>query len=165
MLFGTLLLFNILRSGKWAAFFLLCTRVCQHLRISWTCTDQGHDWWWGRQEVDQTTHAWLWATRCSENSFCTMAVELELFRSHCYSLYSWWSSFRVTELKVLHNEIFKRLLGMPSLHWSLPELSVLVANADTPCAVSMSCGAAPSGKHVEAREVIHRDWLKLYFHL
>ncbi|KAG0721460.1 hypothetical protein GWK47_046434 [Chionoecetes opilio] len=43
---------------------------------------------------------------------------MELFRSHCYSIYcnSLWSQFKVAtlnRLKVCHNDILKRLLGLP----------------------------------------------------
>ena len=49
-------------------------------------------------------------------SFCSLEVKLELFRSHCYSLYcnSLWSRYRVAtlhKLKVCHNDILKRLAG------------------------------------------------------
>ncbi|KAG0714156.1 Integrin beta-1-B [Chionoecetes opilio] len=45
-------------------------------------------------------------------------VKMELFRSHCYSIYcnSLWSRFKVATLnclKVCHNDILKRLLGLP----------------------------------------------------
>ncbi|KAG0720448.1 hypothetical protein GWK47_044889 [Chionoecetes opilio] len=43
---------------------------------------------------------------------------MELFRSHCYSIYcnSLWSRYKVAtmnRLKVCHNDILKRLLGLP----------------------------------------------------
>ncbi|KAG0697857.1 hypothetical protein GWK47_026209 [Chionoecetes opilio] len=51
-------------------------------------------------------------------SYCSMEVKLELFRSHCYSIYcnSLWSRFKVAilnRLKVCHNYIIKRLLELP----------------------------------------------------
>ncbi|KAG0711122.1 hypothetical protein GWK47_021243 [Chionoecetes opilio] len=52
-------------------------------------------------------------------NFPTVAeVKMELFRSHCYSIYcnSLWSRFKVATmncLKVCHNDILKRLLGLP----------------------------------------------------
>ena len=51
-------------------------------------------------------------------SFCSREVKLELFRSYCYSLYcnSLWSRYRVASLnrlRVCHNDILKRLLGLP----------------------------------------------------
>ncbi|KAG0715954.1 hypothetical protein GWK47_010774 [Chionoecetes opilio] len=51
-------------------------------------------------------------------SYCSREVKIELFRSHCYSIYcnSLWSQFRVAtlnRLKVCHNDILKRLLGLP----------------------------------------------------
>ena len=51
-------------------------------------------------------------------SYCSREVKLELFRSHCYSLYcnSLWSRYKVASmnrLKVCHNDILKRLLGLP----------------------------------------------------
>ena len=51
-------------------------------------------------------------------SFCTTAVKLELFRSYCYSLYcnALWARYKVTtlnKLRVCHNDILKRLLGVP----------------------------------------------------
>ena len=51
-------------------------------------------------------------------SFCSQEVKLELFRSHCYSVYcnSLWSQYRVASmnrLRVCHNDILKRLLRLP----------------------------------------------------
>ncbi|KAG0694545.1 hypothetical protein GWK47_027191 [Chionoecetes opilio] len=51
-------------------------------------------------------------------SYCSREVKMELFRSHCYSIYcnSLWSRFRMAtlnRLKVCHNDILKRLLGLP----------------------------------------------------
>ncbi|KAG0710111.1 hypothetical protein GWK47_015027 [Chionoecetes opilio] len=51
-------------------------------------------------------------------SYCSREVKTELFRSHCYSIYcnSLWSRFKVAtlnRLKVCHNDILKRLLGLP----------------------------------------------------
>ena len=51
-------------------------------------------------------------------SFCSKEVKLALFRSHCYSLYcnSLWSRYKVasiSRLRVCHNDILKRLLGLP----------------------------------------------------
>ncbi|KAG0723345.1 hypothetical protein GWK47_042893 [Chionoecetes opilio] len=51
-------------------------------------------------------------------SYCSREVKMELFRSHCYSIYcnSLWSRFRVAtlnRLKVCHNDILKRFLGLP----------------------------------------------------
>ncbi len=51
-------------------------------------------------------------------SFCSREVKLELFRSHCYSLYcnSLWSRYKaatMNRLKVCHNDILKRLLRVP----------------------------------------------------
>ncbi|KAG0728035.1 hypothetical protein GWK47_033299 [Chionoecetes opilio] len=51
-------------------------------------------------------------------SYCSREVKIELFRSHCYSIYcnSLWSRFKVATLnclKVCHNDILKRLLGLP----------------------------------------------------
>ncbi|KAG0720336.1 hypothetical protein GWK47_048720 [Chionoecetes opilio] len=51
-------------------------------------------------------------------SYCCREVKMELFRSHYYSIYcnSLWSRFRVAtlnRLKVCHNDILKRLLGLP----------------------------------------------------
>ncbi len=51
-------------------------------------------------------------------SLCSQEVKMELFRSHCYSLYcnSLWSRYRaatIKKLKVCHNDILKRLLGLP----------------------------------------------------
>ncbi|KAG0719178.1 hypothetical protein GWK47_051031 [Chionoecetes opilio] len=51
-------------------------------------------------------------------SYCSREVKMELFRSHCYSIYcnSLWSRFKVAtlnRLKVCHNDILKRLLGLP----------------------------------------------------
>ncbi|KAG0713961.1 hypothetical protein GWK47_015039 [Chionoecetes opilio] len=51
-------------------------------------------------------------------SYCSREVKMELFRSHCYSIYcnSLWSRYKVATmncLKVCHNDIFKRLLGLP----------------------------------------------------
>lgn len=50
-------------------------------------------------------------------TFCTREVILELFRSYCYSLYcnSLWSNYRIAtinKLRVCHNDILKRLLGI-----------------------------------------------------
>ncbi|KAG0714091.1 Major facilitator superfamily domain-containing protein 6 [Chionoecetes opilio] len=51
-------------------------------------------------------------------SYCSREVKMELFRSHCYSIYcnSLWSRYKVAtmnRLKVCHNDILKRLLGLP----------------------------------------------------
>ncbi|KAG0728202.1 hypothetical protein GWK47_032976 [Chionoecetes opilio] len=51
-------------------------------------------------------------------SSCSREVKMELFRSHCYSIYcnSLWSRYKVAtmnRLKVCHNDILKRLLGLP----------------------------------------------------
>ena len=59
-------------------------------------------------------------------SFCSPEVKLELFRSHCYSLYcnSLWSRYRVASmnrLRVCHNDILKRLLRLP--RWTSSSLA------------------------------------------
>jgi len=59
-------------------------------------------------------------------SYCSREVKLELFRSHCYSLYcnSLWSRYKVAtlkRLKVCHNDILKRLLGLP--RWTSSSLA------------------------------------------
>ncbi|KAG0716442.1 hypothetical protein GWK47_009723 [Chionoecetes opilio] len=51
-------------------------------------------------------------------SYCSREVKMELFRSYCYSIYcnSLWSRYKVAtlnRLKVCHNDILKRLLGLP----------------------------------------------------
>ncbi|KAG0724982.1 hypothetical protein GWK47_004856 [Chionoecetes opilio] len=51
-------------------------------------------------------------------SYCSREVKIELFRSHCYSIYcnSLWSQYKMAtmnRLKVCHNDILKRLLGLP----------------------------------------------------
>ncbi|KAG0727279.1 hypothetical protein GWK47_035010 [Chionoecetes opilio] len=51
-------------------------------------------------------------------SYCSREVKMELFRSHCYPIYcnSLWSRYKVAtvnRLKVCHNDILKRLLGLP----------------------------------------------------
>ncbi|KAG0712737.1 hypothetical protein GWK47_017775 [Chionoecetes opilio] len=51
-------------------------------------------------------------------SYCSREVKMELFRSHCYSIYcnSLGSRYKVatiTRLKVCHNDILKRLLRLP----------------------------------------------------
>ncbi|KAG0717663.1 hypothetical protein GWK47_053980 [Chionoecetes opilio] len=51
-------------------------------------------------------------------SYCSRDVKIEIFRSHCYSIYcnSLWSRFKVAtmnRLKVCRNDIFMRLLGLP----------------------------------------------------
>ncbi|KAG0715726.1 hypothetical protein GWK47_011270 [Chionoecetes opilio] len=51
-------------------------------------------------------------------SYCSREVKMELFRSHCYSIYcnSLWSRYKVATLnrpKVCHNDILKWLLGLP----------------------------------------------------
>ncbi|KAG0714564.1 hypothetical protein GWK47_013886 [Chionoecetes opilio] len=51
-------------------------------------------------------------------SYCSREMKMELFRSYCYSIYcnSLWSRFKVAtlnHLKVCHNDILKRLLGLP----------------------------------------------------
>ncbi|KAG0714560.1 hypothetical protein GWK47_013897 [Chionoecetes opilio] len=51
-------------------------------------------------------------------SYCSREVKMEIFRSHCYSIYcnSLWSRFKVAtlnRLKVCHNDILKRILGLP----------------------------------------------------
>ncbi|KAG0718217.1 Variant surface antigen E [Chionoecetes opilio] len=58
--------------------------------------------------------------------YCSREVKMELFRSHCYSIYcnSLWSRFKVAalnRLKVCHNVILKRLLGLP--RWSSSSLA------------------------------------------
>ncbi|KAG0727095.1 hypothetical protein GWK47_035364 [Chionoecetes opilio] len=50
--------------------------------------------------------------------FSSREVKMELFRSHCYSIHcnSLWSRFNLAtlnRLKVCHNDILKRLLGLP----------------------------------------------------
>ncbi|KAG0721844.1 hypothetical protein GWK47_045614 [Chionoecetes opilio] len=57
-------------------------------------------------------------TLLRKSSYCSREVKMELFRSHCYSIYcnSLWSRFKVAtlnHLKVCHNDILKRLLGLP----------------------------------------------------
>ncbi|KAG0727338.1 hypothetical protein GWK47_034849 [Chionoecetes opilio] len=59
-------------------------------------------------------------------SYCSREVEMELFRSHCYSIYckSLWSRFKVAtlnRLKLCHNDILKRYLGRP--RWSSSSLA------------------------------------------
>ena len=59
-------------------------------------------------------------------SYCSWEVKVELFRSHCYSLYcnSLWSRYKVANLnrlKVCHNDILKRLLGLP--RWTSSSLA------------------------------------------
>ncbi|KAG0697993.1 hypothetical protein GWK47_026173 [Chionoecetes opilio] len=59
-------------------------------------------------------------------SYCSREVKMELFRSQCYSIYcnSLWSRFKVAtvnRLKVCHNDIIKRLLGLP--RWSSSSLA------------------------------------------
>ncbi|KAG0728566.1 hypothetical protein GWK47_032213 [Chionoecetes opilio] len=51
-------------------------------------------------------------------SYCSREVKMELFRNHCYSIYcnSLWSRYKVAtmnRLKGCHNDILKRLLGLP----------------------------------------------------
>ncbi|KAG0716267.1 hypothetical protein GWK47_010120 [Chionoecetes opilio] len=51
-------------------------------------------------------------------SYYSREVKMELFRSHCCSIYcnSLWSRYKVATLnclKVCHNDILKRLLGLP----------------------------------------------------
>ncbi|KAG0725577.1 hypothetical protein GWK47_004619 [Chionoecetes opilio] len=50
-------------------------------------------------------------------SYCSREVKIELFRSHCYSIYckSLWSRYKVAtmnRLKVCHNDIFKRVMRL-----------------------------------------------------
>ena len=59
-------------------------------------------------------------------NYCSQEVKMELFRSHCYSLYcnSLWSRYRAAtmrKLKVCHNDILKRLLGLP--RWASSSLA------------------------------------------
>ena len=59
-------------------------------------------------------------------SYCSREVKLELFRSYCYSLYcnSLWSRYKVAtlnRLRVCHNDILKRLLGLP--RWTSSSLA------------------------------------------
>ncbi|KAG0718586.1 hypothetical protein GWK47_052165 [Chionoecetes opilio] len=54
-------------------------------------------------------------------------VKMELFRSHCYfiycnSLWSWFKLVTLNRLKVCHNDILKRLLGLP--RWCSSSLSL-----------------------------------------
>ena len=54
-------------------------------------------------------------------SFCTDEVKKELFRAHCSSVYccALWSSFRkasLSKLRVCHNSILRRLLGIPRMY-------------------------------------------------
>ena len=51
-------------------------------------------------------------------SFCTKEVKLELFRSYCYNIYcnSLWARYRaasIDRLRICHNDILNRLLGIP----------------------------------------------------
>ncbi|KAG0703004.1 hypothetical protein GWK47_024954 [Chionoecetes opilio] len=60
----------------------------------------------------------LWEILYRGNSPTVAEVKMELFRSHCYSIYcnSLWSRYKVAtlnRLKVCHNDILKRLLGLP----------------------------------------------------
>ncbi|KAG0724435.1 hypothetical protein GWK47_040571 [Chionoecetes opilio] len=60
----------------------------------------------------------LWEILYRGNSPTVAEVKMQLFRSHCYSIYcnSLWSRFKVAtmnRLKVCHNDILKRLLGLP----------------------------------------------------
>ena len=65
-------------------------------------------------------------------SFCSKEVKLELFRSYCYSIYcnSLWSRYGVAtlrKLQVCHNDILKRLLGLPrwtSSSWTFATYNV-----------------------------------------
>ncbi|KAG0728172.1 hypothetical protein GWK47_033047 [Chionoecetes opilio] len=59
-------------------------------------------------------------------SYCSSEVKMELFKSHCYSIYckSLLSRFKVAtlnRLKVCHNDILKRLLELP--RWSSSSLA------------------------------------------
>ncbi|KAG0716019.1 hypothetical protein GWK47_010600 [Chionoecetes opilio] len=59
-----------------------------------------------------------WEILYRGNSPTVAEVKMELFRSHCYSIYcnSLWSRYKVAtmnRLKVCHNDILKRLLGLP----------------------------------------------------
>ncbi|KAG0726238.1 hypothetical protein GWK47_037032 [Chionoecetes opilio] len=72
-------------------------------------------------------------------SYWSREVKMELFRSHCYSIYcnSLWSRFKVAtliRLKVCHNDILKRLLGLP--RWCSSSLAFArngVNNLDVIC--------------------------------
>ncbi|KAG0693436.1 Transposon TX1 uncharacterized protein [Chionoecetes opilio] len=59
-----------------------------------------------------------WEILYRGNSPTVAEVKMELFRSHCYSIYcnSLWSRYKVATMnrfKVCHNDILKRLLGLP----------------------------------------------------
>ncbi|KAG0728055.1 hypothetical protein GWK47_003866 [Chionoecetes opilio] len=59
-------------------------------------------------------------------SYCSREVKMELFRRHCYSIYcnTLWSRFKVAtlnRLKVCHNDILKRRLGL--LRWCSSSLA------------------------------------------
>ncbi|KAG0711303.1 hypothetical protein GWK47_020902 [Chionoecetes opilio] len=50
--------------------------------------------------------------------YCSREVKMSYFRSHCYSIYcnSLWSRYKVATMnrhKVCHNDILKRILGLP----------------------------------------------------
>ena len=54
-------------------------------------------------------------------SFCNEYVKISLFKPYCYNVYccSLWSNYRVVswrKLKVCHNDILRRLFGVPRNH-------------------------------------------------
>ncbi|KAG0722254.1 hypothetical protein GWK47_044835 [Chionoecetes opilio] len=74
---------------------------------------------WLKTKVQQTTKLLVVGNTLQRKfSYCSREVKMELFRSHCYSIYcnSLWSRYKVAtmnRLKVCHNDILKRLLGLP----------------------------------------------------
>ncbi|KAG0720497.1 hypothetical protein GWK47_048383 [Chionoecetes opilio] len=114
-------------------------------------------------------------------SYCSREVKMELFRSPCYSIYchSLWSRFKVAtlnRLKVCHNDILKRLLGL--LRWYSSSLAFArngVNNLDVLhrlCVFSLSSRVVLSAKSIitSVRQSsayvcgpIQQRWLDLLF--
>ena len=112
-------------------------------------------------------------------SFCTKEVKLELFRSYCYSIYcnSLWARYRVASidrLRVCHNDILKRLLGIP--RWASSSETFVSNNikcldvirrysiSSLKSRVELSCNSVVSSiRHSCAytEGVMHRAWLRL----
>ena len=112
--------------------------------LRWTSLNQ-HNWvgvrsplWIGSHTwaMPRTVRSWSITTKLTltantllrKFSHCSLEVKLKLFTLiTCYSLYcnSVWSLFKVTEMsrvRVCHNDILKRLLGLP--RWTTSSLAL-----------------------------------------
>ena len=93
-------------------------------------------------------------------SFCTREVKLELFRSYCYSIYcnSLWSKYRVAtlhKLRVCHNDILKRLLGIH--RWTSSSLTFVTHNMKCLDVIRRTCIASLKARVEQSTNTLITD--------